>query len=268
MGPLGVIGNISRDIAIYPDGRRHEMLGGAALHVARASSAAGLPAACVSVVGHDLAWIRSDPRLASIDLNAVRVTSEPSCEFRLSYDRDGTLSSIDCEFGAAGGLTDHALAMAGQYTCHHVCCRRPLDPARVLDRLVAAELAFSVDFHLASAAELIRAAAAALSCASVVFVNAAEFTTLATLIDPARLAAVVISDGPRDVTLLRHGRTAATAQPPRSAAVEVTGAGDTLAGSFLGGLARGAGADEALRTAVTAATQATRAPGLAIGTRR
>ena len=31
MATLAAIGNLSRDVATYPDGRRHQMLGGAAL---------------------------------------------------------------------------------------------------------------------------------------------------------------------------------------------------------------------------------------------
>jgi sugar/nucleoside kinase (ribokinase family) len=155
--------------------------------------------------------------------------------------------------------------MAGRYAHHHVCCRRPLDVARILHRLVEAGRVFSVDFHLASAHQLIKAAAEQLPQARVVFVNAAEFTTLATHIDLSRLASVVVTDGPRRATLLRHGRTMATAQPPQASVVEVTGAGDTLAGTFLAHLAHGASAEEALRLAVTAATHATRHADLDIG---
>ena len=53
---LSVIGNISRDLIVYP-GTRTEMLGGAALHIALAASRAGLRAAPVAVLGTDLGWI-------------------------------------------------------------------------------------------------------------------------------------------------------------------------------------------------------------------
>ena len=96
------------------------------------------------------------------------------------------------------------------------------------------------------------------------FVNAAEFATLRTVIDPAHLAAVVVSDGPREASVLRHGNPTAAMRPPESCPVEVTGAGDTLAGAFLGGMARGLGDMDALRAGVMAASQSIRAPGLAI----
>jgi sugar/nucleoside kinase (ribokinase family) len=262
---LAVLGNISRDHAIYPDGRRSELLGGAALHVARAAHQAGMACALVSVIGADLDWIRSDPRLAGLDLSHVATREEPSCVFTLTYTAAGTLASIDCSFGAARSLTSHCLTAIGDHGQYHVCCRRPLDVAAVLGQLTRDGLAFSADFHLASAGEMIPAALPFLPHASAVFVNTAEYTTLAALIDPDCLAAVVISDGPREATLMRHGQVTVTIKPPGAALVEVTGAGDTLAGTFLAAHAAGLSDDAALRSAVTAATGAIQTSGLIIG---
>jgi sugar/nucleoside kinase (ribokinase family) len=261
---LTVLGNISRDQAIYPDGRRFSLLGGAALHVARAACRAGVACGLVSVIGTDLDWIRSDPRLAGLDLSHVATREESSCAFILTYTAAGTLASIGCSFGATESLTSHCLTAIGHHGHYHVCCRRPLDVAAVLGRLTRDGLAFSADFHLASAGELIRVALPFLPLASAVFVNTAEFTILAALIDPARLAAVVISDGPREARLMRHGRITAAIQPPDAPLVEATGAGDSLAGTFLAAQAAGLGDHAALRSAVLAATQAIQAPGLII----
>ena len=90
MSELAVLGNISRDLAIYPDGRQFELIGGAALHVAQAASRAGLAAAPVSVIGADLGWIRGDPRLARLDLTSVKVVPGPSCAFTLTYTGTST----------------------------------------------------------------------------------------------------------------------------------------------------------------------------------
>jgi sugar/nucleoside kinase (ribokinase family) len=263
---LAVLGNISRDQAIYPDGRRFGLLGGAALYVAHAACRAGMACALVSVIGADLDWIRSDPRLAGLDLSHVATREEPSCAFTLTYTAAGTLASIDCSFGAAESLTSHCLTAIGHHDHYHVCCRRPLDVVPVLGRLARDGLAFSTDFHLASADELIQAALPFLPLASAVFVNTAEFTTLAALIDPACLAAVVVSDGPREARLMRHGHITAAIQPPGAPLVEATGAGDSLAGTFLAAHAAGLGDHAALRTAVLAATQAIQVPGPIIST--
>lgn len=261
---LGVIGNISRDRALYADGRQFELLGGAALHVARAASRAGLASAPLSVIGTDLGWIHADPRLADIDLTHVKTVTGTSCAFALTYTAAGQLATIDCSFGAAESLTSHCLAVIGQHSSYHVCCRRPLDVPAVLGRLACNGLEFSTDFHLASAGDLIAAAVPFLPRAAAVFVNAAEFATLKTLIDPAHVAAVVVSDGPREAIVLRRGNPTAAIRPPDSCPVEVTGAGDTLAGVFLAGMARGLGDRDALQASVTAASQSVRAPGLAI----
>jgi sugar/nucleoside kinase (ribokinase family) len=261
---LGVIGNISRDRATYHDGRRVELLGGAALHVARAATRAGLPSVPVAVIGNDLSWIRDDVRLAATDLSCVKVMSGTSCSFQLAYDEDEHLTRVDSSFGVATHLTRHALTVLGRHQRYHVCCRRPLNVAVVLGRLASAGIPFSVDLHVASAAVLAPAADAAIANARVVFVNAAEFAALRRVTDPGRLRSVVISDGPHPVIMLRSGQIVASTIPPKASAIEVTGAGDTLAGTFLAASAKGLGDQTALEAAVSAATEAVRDPGLVI----
>lgn len=267
MEMLGVIGNISRDQAIYPGRHYVELLGGAALHVALAATRAGLPSAPVAVIGSDLGWIRDDVRLTDMDLSCVKVTCGRSCSFRLTYDENGDLTGTGSSFGVAAHLTRHALDMLGRHRRYHVCCRRPLDTPVVLGRLVGAGIPFSIDFHLASMAVTMPAAHAVIAHASVVFVNTAEYATLGQVTDPALLRAVVISDGPRPVSMLRFGRIVASVLPPDASVIEVTGAGDTLAGTFLGARARGLGDQLALEAAVSAAAEAVSAPGLVITAR-
>jgi sugar/nucleoside kinase (ribokinase family) len=206
-----------------------------------------------------------DPRLQQLDLTHVKEMPGPSCAFQLSYTPGGALASIDCSYGVAESLTSHCLSAIGHHDSYHVCCRRPLDVRAVLSRLSSTALTFSADFHMASAAELITAAAPYLPRATAVFVNAAEFAVLAASVDPGRLAVIVVSDGPREVVLLRHGRPGARIRPPLALpVVEVTGAGDTLAGTFLAGLSRGLGDADALEAAAAAAAQSISVPGLAI----
>jgi len=261
---LGVIGNISRDHVIYPDGRHAELLGGAALHVALAATRAGLPSAPVAVIGSDLGWIRDDVRLAATDLSCVEVVSGRSCSFLLAYDENGHLTGTDSSFGVATQLTRHALDVVGRHQSYHVCCRRPLDVAVVLGRLADGGIPFSVDFHIASMAVTMPTAGAALAHATAVFVNAAEYATLRRITDPERLRTIVISDGPRSVTMLRSGRAIASVLPPEARVIEVTGAGDTLAGTFLAARARGLGDEPSLEAAVSAAAEAVSGPGLPI----
>lgn len=263
---LGVIGNISRDQAAYPDGRRYAFVGGAALQVALGAARSGLAAAPIAVIGHDLAWILHDPRLQPLDLRKVAVADGASCSFAMTYDPSDRLQTIDCDFGVAATLTAHALRVlehdhaheqpGGQSHDHyHVCCRRPLDASRVLGRLVKRRLPFSVDVIASSAPTILAAVRPFLPHTSVVFVNAEEYRQLAAIADPASVPMVVVTDGPRPVRLLAHGRPVAWVQPPPAKArgIEVTGAGDTLAGAFLATWLGGAAPPVALRAAVMAA---------------
>ena len=264
MEQLAVIGNISCDLAIYPGGTPVKMLGGAALHIAMAAARGGQLAAPISVIGADLGWILGDPRLTEIDLSHVMVAPGQSCTFRLVYDESGCLTDTEASFGVSSRLTGHALSVIGSHRVCHVCCRRPIDASAVLRRLAAAGIPFSVDFHLASASAIMPAAHAAWRYARTVFVNAAEFAMLARVTDPAALNTLVISDGPRPVTVLAHGRQVAAAVPPVTTVAEVTGAGDTLTGTFLAASARGLGCQTALNEAVAAASEAVSRPGLTI----
>jgi sugar/nucleoside kinase (ribokinase family) len=74
----------------------------------------------------------------------------------------------------------------------------------------------------------------------------------------------VVTDGPRPAVVVRHGEVTASASPPAVRVAEVTGAGDTLAGTFLAAAAQGLGDEDALQAAVLAAASAAAAPGLSI----
>ncbi len=262
MARLAVIGNVARVESVYPGGLRRAFLGGAALHIALAAARAGLSALPVSVVGGDLAWITDDPRLAAVDLSAVKVASGPSCAFRLTYDADGELVGVDSAAGVAAHLTEHALDRIGRHSTYHVSCRRPLDAARVFAALAQGRLEFSVDFFISSAAQMITSLAPALKDAQLVFANAAEYRMLSAALRMDELAAVLVTDGPRPARLWRYGVEVASAVPPATEAVEVTGAGDTLAGTFLAAHETRIDDEAALRRAVTAASAHTFGPDL------
>lgn len=261
---LGVIGNISRDMSVYPSGSSFGLLGGAALHVSLAAARAGLTAAPVAIIGTDLAWITSDARLGRLDMSTVKVVPGASAAFRLTYDDADRVTGTDTSFGVAEALTGHALSVlnARAHMRWHVCCRRPLGAPSILSRLADTGTPFSVDFHVASAAAIMPSVAAILLRASAIFVNAAEYAILSRSAEPGSLPLVVVSDGPRAAAVLRYGQTTARAVPPATAPIEVTGAGDTLTGTFLAAAARGASDADALEAAVAAAADAVASPGL------
>jgi sugar/nucleoside kinase (ribokinase family) len=263
---LAVIGNVSRDTTRYPDGRGATSLGGAALLIALAATRAGLRAGPICVLGDDLAHLPEGADFAALDWSAASRLVGPSPSFGLTYDGAGELLAVSTDYGVAEGLTDHVLAhlarsAAGAY---HVCCRRPLGARTVLAELTRRRADFSLDFYLPSAAPMIQEALPWLTDASTVFVNAVEYQVLRGLADVACLREVVITDGPRTARVLESGRVVAEVRPPTRAARDVTGAGDTLAGTYLAPRARGATTKTALARAVFAAAEHVTAPPLPI----
>lgn len=266
MERLDVIGNVSLDLTRYPDHRGGARIGGAALFVSLAATKAGRRAAPVCVLGNDLAHIPQAPGLEALDWSARLQADGPSTAFDLEYDLQGELVRVGTDYGAAEALTEHAL---GHVSTHpratiHVCCRRPLDVAAVLGRLAQTPAAFSVDFFLPSAQEMIRAAAPWLPKATTLFVNAAEYRLLDRAVDCGTLPEVVVTDGPRAAVVRHLGLQVASSLPPPRAAHEVSGAGDTLAGTFLARRSRGATAAQALAEGTAAAARHIAAPSLPI----
>jgi sugar/nucleoside kinase (ribokinase family) len=264
--PLAVVGNISRDVSVYPNTRRTS-LGGAALHVALAAVRAGLPSVPVSLIGADLDHIRADHRFEGVDWSATTTRAGRSATFTLTYDDAGELVHLDADYGAAATLTDHVLARIhmGLESTFHVCCRRPLDIATVLQALIHNGYPFSVDFMVSSAHDSIAQAKYLVHHADPVFVNATEYALLASAATQT-LPTVIVTDGPRPVRLFQHGQLAASITPPPTSVVEVTGAGDTLAGTFLGARAAGQSDSDALQLAAITATRHVAGRGLSIKT--
>ncbi|MFE3737726.1 PfkB family carbohydrate kinase [Streptomyces sp. NPDC059134] len=266
MERLDVIGNISRDLTRYPDERGGLRLGGAALFLSLAAVKAGRRAAPVCVLGNDLAHLPEAPGLDTLDWSARIQVDGVSTTFDLEYDLQGELVGVGTDYGVAEGLTEHALRHVDLHPrgTYHVCCRRPLDVAAVLDRLARSAADFSVDFFLPSAEAMIRAAAPWLPKATTLFVNAAEYRLLEQVIDSDTLPEVVITDGPQAAVVRRFGRQVASAVPPQHPPREVSGAGDTLAGTFLAHRSQGASTAPALAEATAAAARYVAAPSLPI----
>jgi sugar/nucleoside kinase (ribokinase family) len=258
---LAVIGNITLDREVHPDGRHVPVsVGGAALRVATAAASAGLPAAPVSVVGEDLRNLPAELARAGLSTHAVKIASGPSARFTMTYSHDGELTDVTGDTGVATGLTAHALSWIAHSRpdAYHVCCRRPLDVHRVLEALTRHDRAVSVDFYLPSAAESMAAAAEFLPRTRYVFVNQAEYEVLTAAVAPRNLPGVLVTDGPRHALLLRHGRRSARVLPAHVPARCPTGAGDTVTGTFLAARAAGDTDQSALERAVTTATKRVR----------
>lgn len=256
MQRLSVIGNVSRDRARYPDGRDKESVGGAALHVAVAAARAGAHAVPVSVIGEDLTGVHASLREPGLDLTALLILPGRSASFAMEYDIGDRLVGLSADYGVAGRITGHALARIARcpQDRYHVCCRRPLRARSALQALVACGSPFSVDFMVSSAGHVLGGTAALLAHSDVIFTNADEYRLLERHADTGKLRTVVVTDGPRTVRLFERGRLVLTVVPPAVTPSDVTGAGDTLAGTFLAHRLTGHGDSTALEAAVCAAS--------------
>lgn len=256
MTDLAVIGNVSIDHTRYPDGTRRTLIGGAALHIARAAASAGITPTPVAVLGQDLALLTSEPRLADLDWSGARILPGPSARFTLTYDAQGRLADVETSHHVAHSLTEHALTWVADHpnVPTHVCCRTPLDASKVLELLAEHGTAFSLDFYSSSARQMLDAARPHLSAAAAIIVNREEASILAELTPLHLLPALVVTDGPGPVRLYRCGELAAEVVPPTASPAELTGAGDTLTGSLLAGRLLGLADQAALDGAVATAT--------------
>ncbi|MEU7560269.1 carbohydrate kinase family protein [Streptomyces eurythermus] len=255
-----VIGNISLDHIHRPGHLPVHQLGGAALHLATAAARAGLPVAPAAAVGSDLARLPDDPRLPPLDWTLLHHAPQPSAAFTIHYDEAGTVAAVDTTYGASEHLTAHALHLIDRYpqAAFHVSCRHPLHIPAVLPALVVRSCTFSLDFHLPSAPQLIPAATPWLHHAITIFVNAEEHALLTLAAGPRPCPEVVISDGPRPARIVCNGRALSPVTPPSlPTARQITGAGDTLAGTYLAHRARGIPPATALTRAVKAASRHT-----------
>lgn len=132
----------------------------------------------------------------------------------------------------------------------------------MLDVLAQGTIPFSLDFFLPSADESIAAAESVLPLADVVFVDAAEYELFTGAIPARDLREVLVTDGLSPAQLTRSGRCISRVTPPQVTTVDVTGSGDTLAGTFLAARATGLDDETVLECAVRAASAHAASPSL------
>lgn len=252
---IEVVGNVAMVDADYPSGHHYRFAGGAGLHFAQAASQAGATVILTSVLGRDMHWVLPRLRGYGILTDRVLLAEGISASFSLHYGENGAVSGIESRHGSAEQLTEHALAQT-TLGHRHVCCRTPLDARRVL-AATSPDASFSLDFFVSSASVQLAEAAPYLTRASVMFVNASELLQLQEVAALVDLQCLVATAGEGECRVYRHGIATATATPPAVQPVDVTGAGDTLAGTFLALILQGLSDIDALRVAVQAATAST-----------
>ncbi|QDA30460.1 carbohydrate kinase family protein [Thermococcus indicus] len=247
---LVVIGHVSIDTIVFPNGRRVNMPGGAAAAVATSAALAGAKVGLVTRVGEDFPgeWLE---KLSSVlDVRGVQILPGKTIHIYMIYHEDGSVDApVDMGVAVNMGETpipEEYLA-AGIF---HIAPIPPEEQLKALKRLEGKRI--SLDFnptYMADYREKTDLMREIVSRAEVVFPNEREalVMTRAGSVEEAAAALhewgagiVVVTRGERGVLLYDGEFREFPALPiNENEIVDPTGAGDAFAGGFLAGYAKG-----------------------------
>jgi len=255
-----IVGPLAFDDVNAPAGRRSGLLGGSGAYAGIAAAKHG-PVALVSIAGSDLDDDTLEPvRRAGVDLAGLQRVAGRTLRWTGSYSDGLTEREVR---NADLGVVDRwdPLVPEGARDARHVLLANtdPAVQARALDQLRPDVLLLdTMDQWIR---ERRRAFEAMIVRATVVSLNEGELVQLTGERDVIAAGQLLVGRGPRAVIAKRGAsgatlvtRDAAYGLPAYPiAAVDPTGAGDALAGAFIGRLARDGRTDEAgLREALAA----------------
>jgi len=258
--PVVIVGPLAFDDVHAPAGRRSGLLGGSGAYAGIAAAKHG-PAALVSIAGSDLDDELLEPvRGAGVDLAGLQRVSGRTLRWTGSYSEGLTESAVrNADLGVVDRwdpVVPEAVRDARQVLLANT---DPGVQARALDQLRPdLVLLDTMDQWIR---ERRRAFEAMITRATIVSLNEGELVQLTGERDLVAAARLLIGRGPRAVvakrgangaTLITSGAAYALPAYPIMP-IDPTGAGDALAGAFVGRLARTGRADEpGLREALAA----------------
>jgi sugar/nucleoside kinase (ribokinase family) len=238
---------VTLDDVTTPAGRREEQLGGSATYFALAA-ARFAPVHLCAVVGDDAAE-RAREALArrGIDLKGLAVAEGRTCRWRATHDFERWVTASEsCDEGVYGSWDGRLTAAAAKAPVLFVGSMRPSLQRQVLEQSSAVLIgADSMRVYIEAQRAEVRALAEA---ADVLFLDRAEICALAedddwrsaarSLCGSGRLRAVVVKRGPEGAACVTSYVMEERPARPVERVVDPTGAGDALAGGFLGACAR------------------------------
>jgi len=253
---LVVLGHVSIDTIVFPDGRKIEMPGGAAAAVATSAALAGANVGLVTKVGEDFPreWLQ---KLAEyVDIRGVQILPGKTIHIWVIYKPDGSVES-PVEMGVAERMGETPIP--DDYLkakIFHIAPIPPEEQLKAIERLEGKRV--SLDFNptyyedYRRKPDLVREL---VSRSYAVFPNERE-AKLITGFDDVEKAAeelyswgtdlVVITRGERGV-LIYDGDFHEFPALPVEGEIDPTGAGDAFAGGFLAGLVKGKALGECAR---------------------
>ena len=245
---LVVLGHVSIDTIIFPNGGKIDMPGGAAAAVATSAALAGAKVGLVTKVGEDFPreWLE---KLAQyVDIRGVKVLPGKTIHIWVIYREDGRVDS-PVEMGVAERMGETPIPE--EYlnaSIFHLAPIPPEEQLKALKRLEGKKI--SLDFNptymedYRNRTDLIREI---VSRVEVIFPNEREALTItgaksveeaAEILHGWGAKLIVITRGERGV-LIYDGNFHEFPALPVDGEIDPTGAGDAFAGGFLAGYSRG-----------------------------
>jgi len=250
---VAVAGTFHRDDVTTPAGRR-DVLGGSAVYFTLAASRFA-PVHVNGIVGSDtVAGYREVLSSPGIRLEGMVVSELPTFHWHAVHDFERWVTSH--ESSEPGSDPEWQPVLTEPSRRAEVLFVASMDPRLqrdVLDQSQAGLIATDsmTEFIESRPAEVL----AVIERVDVLFLTAAELAALtgaddwrasaSGLLGRGRLRAVVVKRGPRGAACVTAGAVIEMAAVPVPRVVDPTGAGDSLAGGFLGTVARSERADEA-----------------------
>ena len=252
--PILVAGTITRDDVRTPAGFNPDGLGGSATYCTLAARLFA-PVQVVATAGPDfMGAFQTAMAGTGVDLRGVRLADGPTYRWRAEHDyTTGTTRTETSEQGAYLSFNPTLTAEQRSAPIAFVGSMEPRHQRRILEQLDRPRL-IAGDTMTIYIREQPAALDEVLQRLDYLFLNGAEAMALARVetIELAaaelrrrfRLRGLVIKEGPRGATLYREGRDIHLPACPVDPPVDSTGAGDAVAGGFLGCLAEQQREDE------------------------
>ena len=250
---VAVAGTFHRDDVTTPAGRRH-VLGGSAVYFALAASRFA-PVHVNGIVGADTAaGFRAMLDSPAIHLDGMVVSDLPTFRWHAVHDFERWVTSHEsAEPGCDPEWRPLLLERSRQAEVLFVASMDPRLQRDVLEQSSARLIGTDsmTEFIESRPAEVL----SVVERADILFLTAAELAALtgdddwrasaSGLLGRGRLRAVVVKRGPRGAACVSGGAVLEMEAVPVPRVVDPTGAGDSLAGGFLGRVALSGGAGEA-----------------------
>jgi sugar/nucleoside kinase (ribokinase family) len=252
---LAVAGTVTLDDVTTPAGRRRDQRGGSAVYFALAASRFAPVHLAGIVEAGDGGAVRALLRSVPIDLEGLEGSELPTFRWRAVHDFERWVTAEEeTEEGAYAGWRPRLPPAAASAEVLFVGSMRPSLQLSILEqsrgRFIGAD---SMTVFIGSDGDEVGRVA---ESADILFLNRAELSALTgeaedawqraarSLCGRGRLRAVVVKAGPLGAACVSAGDVLEMEAHPVRQVVDPTGAGDALAGGFLGACARAERDDE------------------------